>query len=104
MHHLGEADIGKDEISTIMNVLRRTPKEWTPLSYCKAKGKYGPTEEHGIYPEVRHSGIPHRCSARVVTTASLQLSRSSPACISLSYLMAALYKVMLATPRHGLQR
>lgn len=31
----------------------RTPKDWTPLSYCKAKGKYGATEEKGIYPEVR---------------------------------------------------
>ena len=29
-----------------------TPKNWTPLSYCKAKGKYGATEEKGIYPEV----------------------------------------------------
>ncbi|WPT16263.1 Cortactin-binding protein 2 [Picochlorum sp. SENEW3] len=28
-----------------------TPKGWTPLSYCKAKGKYGATEEKGIYPE-----------------------------------------------------
>jgi hypothetical protein len=30
-----------------------TPKNWNPLSYCKAKGKYGATEEKGIYPEVR---------------------------------------------------
>lgn len=30
-----------------------TPKNWTPLSYSKAKGKYGATEEKGIYPEVR---------------------------------------------------
>jgi hypothetical protein len=30
----------------------RTSKEWTPLSYAIAKGKYGPTEEKGIYPEV----------------------------------------------------
>jgi hypothetical protein len=29
-----------------------SPKGWTPLSYCKAKGKYGATEEKGIYPEV----------------------------------------------------
>ncbi|KDD76941.1 hypothetical protein H632_c60p3 [Helicosporidium sp. ATCC 50920] len=28
-----------------------SPKGWTPLSYCKAKGKYGATEEKGIYPE-----------------------------------------------------
>ena len=27
-------------------------KDWTPLSYAKAKGKYGATEEKGIYPEV----------------------------------------------------
>ena len=31
----------------------KTPKDWTPLSYCRAKGKYGATEEKGIYPEVR---------------------------------------------------
>jgi hypothetical protein len=30
----------------------RNPKGWTPLSYCRAKGKYGATEEKGIYPEV----------------------------------------------------
>ena len=35
-----------------VNMDARTPKDWTPLSYCKAKGKYGPTEEKGIYPEV----------------------------------------------------
>ena len=29
----------------------RTPKNWTPLSYAKAKGKYGLTHEKGIYPE-----------------------------------------------------
>ena len=28
-----------------------TSKGWTPLSYAKAKGKYGATEEKGIYPE-----------------------------------------------------
>lgn len=33
-----------------------SPKGWTPLSYCKAKGKYGATEEKGIYPEVRRMG------------------------------------------------
>ena len=32
-----------------------TPRGWTPLSYARAKGKYGPTEEQGIYPEV---GVP----------------------------------------------
>lgn len=31
-----------------------TPKDWTPLSYARAKGKYGATEEKGIYPEVDH--------------------------------------------------
>jgi hypothetical protein len=30
-----------------------SPKGWSPLSYAKACGKYGPTEERGIYPEVR---------------------------------------------------
>ena len=30
-----------------------TAKNWTPLSYAKAKGKYGATEEKGIYPEVQ---------------------------------------------------
>lgn len=29
----------------------KTPMDWTPLSYAKAKGKYGATEEKGIYPE-----------------------------------------------------
>lgn len=29
----------------------RTSKDWTPLSYAKAKGKYGLTFEKGIYPE-----------------------------------------------------
>ncbi|KAF8060565.1 mettl3 [Scenedesmus sp. PABB004] len=27
------------------------PAGWTPLSYAKARGKYGPTEEAGVYPE-----------------------------------------------------
>lgn len=35
-----------------VDVDARTPKDWTPLSYCKAKGRYGATEEKGIYPEV----------------------------------------------------
>ena len=29
----------------------RTEKDWTALSYSVAKGKYGATEEKGIYPE-----------------------------------------------------
>eukprot|EP00877_Chromochloris_zofingiensis_P000144 jgi/Chrzof1/1012/Cz01g37030.t1 len=28
-----------------------SPKGWTALSYAKAKGKYGATEEKGRYPE-----------------------------------------------------
>ncbi len=40
----------------------RTPKDWSPLSYCRAKGKYGATEEKGIYPEV---GYPTNLKARV---------------------------------------
>ena len=35
-----------------------SPKGWTPLSYCKAKGKYGATEEKGIYPEVYALALP----------------------------------------------
>ena len=34
-----------------------TAKNWTPLSYAKAKGKYGATEEKGIYPEVCYSQV-----------------------------------------------
>lgn len=33
------------------------PQGWTPLSYARAKGKYGATEEAGIYPEVRRGGV-----------------------------------------------
>jgi hypothetical protein len=29
----------------------RNPKDWTPLSYARAMGKYGLTTEKGIYPE-----------------------------------------------------
>jgi len=29
----------------------RSPKDWTPLSYAKACGKYGLSYEKGIYPE-----------------------------------------------------
>lgn len=36
----------------------KSPKDWTPLSYSKAKGKYGPTEEQGIYPEVSREPVP----------------------------------------------
>lgn len=35
-----------------VDLSKTTPKDWTPLSYAKAKGKYGATEEKGIYPEV----------------------------------------------------
>jgi hypothetical protein len=34
-----------------LHSIDRTPRDWTPLSYAKAKGKYGATEEKGIYPE-----------------------------------------------------
>jgi len=46
-----------------VDLSRRTPKDWTPLSYAKAKGKYGATEEKGIYPEVTHPSV-------LLTTAS----------------------------------
>lgn len=42
----------------------RTPKDWTPLSYAKAKGKYGVTHEKGIYPEdvlKARRAAPSRC-------------------------------------------
>lgn len=42
-----------------------SPKGWTPLSYAKAKGKYGATEEHGIYPEVRACGA---VGVKILTT------------------------------------
>ena len=29
----------------------KNPKGWTPLSYARAKGKYGLCHEKGIYPE-----------------------------------------------------
>lgn len=29
----------------------KTPKNWTPLSYARAKGKYGLCHEKGVYPE-----------------------------------------------------
>ena len=37
-------------------------KDWTPLSYAKAKGKYGATEEKGIYPEVSLYSQPITCA------------------------------------------
>ena len=47
----------------------KTPKDWTPLSYCKAKGKYGATEEKGIYPEVTQAIIHN------IISASLQMDQ-----------------------------
>ncbi len=42
----------------------RTAKDWTPLSYAKAKGKYGVTHEKGIYPEdVLKARARHSCAA-----------------------------------------
>ena len=45
-----------------VNMDARTRKDWTPLSYSKAKGKYGATEEHGIYPEVSSPALTWRMS------------------------------------------
>ncbi len=42
----------------------RTPKDWTPLSYAKAKGKYGVTHEKGIYPEDVLKARTPGCAAR----------------------------------------
>ena len=63
-----------------MNV--RTPKDWTPLSYCKAKGKYGATEEKGIYPEVD----------------ALSLYRTLPAPIQLTNTITLTSQAVLFTP------
>ena len=56
----------------------RTPKNWTPLSYAKAKGKYGVTHEKGIYPEdvlkVRSSAPRFRCAPRLRRRAVLRRS------------------------------
>lgn len=45
-----------------------SPKGWTPLSYAKARGKYGPTEEAGIYPEVGSAWRPYTCQGCVPST------------------------------------
>ena len=71
----------------------RTPKDWTPLSYCRAKGKYGATEEHGIYPEVTTpcctdpwvaSSLHHEESGSLVTSMVHSGGGQPPALTSLS--------------------
>jgi len=46
----------------------RTSKDWTPLSYAKAKGKYGLTFEKGIYPEdvLKASNPAQRTAIRLI--------------------------------------
>jgi hypothetical protein len=41
-----------------------TPRSWTPLSYARAKGKYGAVEDKGIYPEVRDLQTGRLCWSR----------------------------------------
>ena len=57
----------------------RTPKNWTPLSYAKAKGKYGVTHEKGIYPEdvlkVRSVAPLLRCAPQLMRRAVLRRNR-----------------------------
>lgn len=50
----GGVDITKLLIDYGVDLDTRTSKDWTPLSYARAKGKYGATEEKGIYPEVQN--------------------------------------------------
>ncbi len=38
---------------------RRSAKDWTPLSYARAEGKYGAVEEASIHTEVRSAS--HAC-------------------------------------------
>lgn len=63
----GGVDATKLLIDYGVDLESRNPKDWTPLSYAKAKGKYGATEEHGIYPEVSRCS-PKQCSASALVT------------------------------------
>eukprot|EP01023_Acetabularia_acetabulum_P009025 TRINITY_DN13985_c0_g1_i3.p1 TRINITY_DN13985_c0_g1~~TRINITY_DN13985_c0_g1_i3.p1 ORF type:complete len:244 (+),score=37.56 TRINITY_DN13985_c0_g1_i3:55-732(+) len=47
----GGVDIIKLFINYGADLDLETKKGWTPLSYAACKGKYGATEEKGIYPE-----------------------------------------------------
>ena len=57
----------------------KTPKDWTPLSYAKAKGKYGVTHEKGIYPEDVLK-VSHTEESALASVAMLRLSdaRATP--------------------------
>ena len=67
-----------------------TAKNWTPLSYAKAKGKYGATEEKGIYPEVRCKDM--RMAAKVSFT-QIRCFIAAVVCVQdvLKYYKATLY-------------
>lgn len=47
----GGVEVTKLMVEYGVDLDAQTPKGWTPLSYAVAKGKYGATEEKGIYPE-----------------------------------------------------
>jgi len=47
----GGAELIKLLVEYGVDLDARTPKDWTPLSYARAAGKYGLTSEKGIYPE-----------------------------------------------------
>ncbi len=51
-----------------------TAKNWSALSYAKAKGKYGATEEKGIYPEVSDCCA---CDMIILHTHDVRLSTDS---------------------------
>lgn len=53
----------------------RTPKDWTPLSYAQAKGKYGLSHEKGIYPEdvLRVRSLPSSALLRSTQLRSMRL-------------------------------
>lgn len=48
----GGIEIIKLFVSYGVDLDKRSAKDWTPLSYSRAKGKYGAVEDKGIYPEV----------------------------------------------------
>ena len=69
----------------------KSPKDWTPLSYAKACGKYGLSYEKGIYPEVSKfpSEVRFRVRVRVrVRMENKQLCLSLALSLSLSLLQS----------------
>ena len=63
-----------------MDLDARTPKDWTPLSYAQAKGKYGLAHEKGIYPEDVLRVRPPSSAAALDSFSSRSLTRFLPSC------------------------